>query len=336
MDVLYAINAKKELAALNAPRLGATPLSETNSTISIAELLDYVNQYFPDILPEDVLKHYGYDARPDGKLGEYALYSDRDTESLPNRSLLANAFESVAQNDIEKQKIQEYKGKIDRIQAEEQKLAELNGKIKELSFAKGTKDTKAITDLQIEKKQTENRILWVYKKNHQKQASPGVKFSNALLSGDYSKNLSQFRQIVKNEFAGTIFEKSGLPKFSMREPVEYTKDNDERLKIVNSMEGLKFSDRDTESLPNRSLLVDALEIAAQNQIKELSFANGKRDKAKIQSLRDEAAKTANRINTYDRELLRMEASKPIQNVLEREKKAAYKRAEQAFRGYENP
>lgn len=81
MDVLYAINAKKESAALNAPRLGATPLSETNSfTISIAELLDYVNQYFPEILPDDVLKHYGHAARPDGKLGKSVLYQDRSND----------------------------------------------------------------------------------------------------------------------------------------------------------------------------------------------------------------------------------------------------------------
>ena len=96
MDVLYAINAKKstaalnaplvstpnyrteELAALNAPRLTAKPLSVTNSTISIAELLDYVNKYFPDVLPESVLRHYQHDRRPEGELGENALYSERD------------------------------------------------------------------------------------------------------------------------------------------------------------------------------------------------------------------------------------------------------------------
>ena len=86
------------------------------------------------------------------------LYSDRDTDSVSNRSLLANAFEGVAQNDSEKQKIQEYKGKIERINAEEQKLSELNEQIKELSFAKGPKDTKKIRDLQFEAKQTANRI----------------------------------------------------------------------------------------------------------------------------------------------------------------------------------
>lgn len=158
MDVLYAINAKKELAALYAPRSAAKPLSVTSSTISIAELLDHVNQYFPDILPEDVLKHYGYDARPEGDFGENVLYSDRDSDSSSNRSLLANAFEGVTQNDIERQKIQEYKEKISLINAEERKLQKLNEQIKDLSFSKGPKDTKAIRDLQFEAKQTANRI----------------------------------------------------------------------------------------------------------------------------------------------------------------------------------
>lgn len=86
------------------------------------------------------------------------LYQDRTDDSVSNRSLLANAFEGVAQNDIERQKIQEYKGKISLINSEEQKLSELNEKIKELSFSNGPKDTKAIRDLQFEARQTANRI----------------------------------------------------------------------------------------------------------------------------------------------------------------------------------
>ena len=82
IDVLYAVNAKKESAALNAPRFTAKPLSVTDSLISIAQLLDFVNSHFPDILPESVLRHYGYDTRPKGKIGESALYSSRDTAYL--------------------------------------------------------------------------------------------------------------------------------------------------------------------------------------------------------------------------------------------------------------
>lgn len=47
----------------------------TVSTISISDLLDLVNKYSPDILPEDVLRHYGHTARPEGELGKSALYS---------------------------------------------------------------------------------------------------------------------------------------------------------------------------------------------------------------------------------------------------------------------
>ena len=85
-------------------------------------------------------------------------FSDRLDESVSNRALLANAFEGVAQNDIERSKIQEYKGKIDLINSEERKLQELNGQIKELSFANGPKDTKKIRSLQLEARQTANRI----------------------------------------------------------------------------------------------------------------------------------------------------------------------------------
>lgn len=85
-------------------------------------------------------------------------YQDRPGESVSNRSLLANAFEGVAQNDIERQKIQEYKGKVAMLDAEEKKLHELNAQIKELSFAKGKRDTKRIKELQFDATQTANRI----------------------------------------------------------------------------------------------------------------------------------------------------------------------------------
>ena len=108
MDVLYAVNAKKEPAATKSPRLTAKPLSVTGSTISISDLLDLVNQHFPDILPEEVLKHYGYDSRPAGDLGEDALYKLPVGEDTSPRALLANAFEGVVRNDIEKRNLEKY------------------------------------------------------------------------------------------------------------------------------------------------------------------------------------------------------------------------------------
>lgn len=149
MDVLYAINAKKEPAALLPLSAEKTALG-TDSKISIAKLLDYVNQYFPDILPEDILKHYGYDSRPAGELGERALYSDASSEPVSNRSLLANAMESLAETELEKKKLTEYKAKIDQINAEEQKLSEVRAQIKELSFAKGSRDKEKLRALRDE------------------------------------------------------------------------------------------------------------------------------------------------------------------------------------------
>lgn len=76
IDVLYAVNAKKEVAALDEPEfrpINGTAL--TTSTISISNLLDYVNNYFPDILPESVLKHYDYSSRPEENVGKSALFS---------------------------------------------------------------------------------------------------------------------------------------------------------------------------------------------------------------------------------------------------------------------
>ena len=82
MDVLYSVNTKKESAALNAPRLTVNPLSVTDSKISIAQLLDLARDNFPDVLPESVLRHYGFDRRPDGVLGEDVLFSLKDSDYM--------------------------------------------------------------------------------------------------------------------------------------------------------------------------------------------------------------------------------------------------------------
>lgn len=59
VDVLCAINAKKEPAATKPPVIAAElPLHITGSKITIADLLDLVKEHLPDILPESVLRHY--------------------------------------------------------------------------------------------------------------------------------------------------------------------------------------------------------------------------------------------------------------------------------------
>ena len=122
----------------------------------------------------------------------------------------------------------------------------------------------------------------------------------------------------------------------------------------------KFSVRNPDATDNRTLLSNALASAAQNaiekkyieqyqekidtvnaeqekladlkaKIKELSFAPGKRNTEQIRNLQDQAIKTANRINIYDKQLLRLEAMKPLKDVVERERILAGKKAEQVGR-----
>ena len=86
IDVLYSVNAKKEEAVLNAPPPTNNSLRITSSSkISIAELLEFVNRFYPDILPKPVYEHFGHTERPKGKLGESALYSERDPELAEHR-----------------------------------------------------------------------------------------------------------------------------------------------------------------------------------------------------------------------------------------------------------
>ena len=122
----------------------------------------------------------------------------------------------------------------------------------------------------------------------------------------------------------------------------------------------KYSDRDDSSLDTRTLLSNALATTAQNEIeskyitqyqekiatinaeqkrlaelrariKELSFAKGTMDAEQIRKLQEEATKIANRISTYDKQLLKLEATKPLRQVLDREKAKAKKKAEKEGR-----
>ena len=161
VDVLYSANAKTEPAGSLSPRV-STP--STDSKISISDLLDYVNRYFSDILPEDVLRHYGHVSRPDGKLGESALFSDRDPDALTPRNLLANALEESAVHEVEKKKLAEYKANIEKLYANEQELYEVRKEIKELSFAPGKRDTAKLKALQEKAVILSNSVTFYDKK----------------------------------------------------------------------------------------------------------------------------------------------------------------------------
>ena len=144
------------------------------------------------------------------------LYSERDTDSVSPRSLLAGAFEGVAKDDIERRKIEEYRQNVEQLNEQERKLTEIREKLRDL---------------------------------------------NGQLAGVYAK--------------------------------------------------IRETKSDTAEM--RDLVAEKLRL-----------------KEDIRKLRDKATKTANRISNYDKILLRLEASKPLMAVLNREKSKAYSRASQKW------
>ena len=84
--------------------------------------------------------------------------SDRDPDGVSNRSILANALESAAQNDIELKALTAYKKNIEMLDNEEKRLNEINNNLKKLYFAEGEKDMDKIKELRAEKIKTANRI----------------------------------------------------------------------------------------------------------------------------------------------------------------------------------
>lgn len=154
-NVLYSVNAKKEPAALlPAVRLSSTLLTDSN--ISIADLLKYVNQYFPDVLPEDVLKHFGHDRRPEGKLGESALFQERDF--MPDdRELLLAAAEN-GQGGPGLQALQEYRKKAGKLEEHQRRLQRRQEALENAEGEEKDKLTAAIQKTQKSIQNAENAL----------------------------------------------------------------------------------------------------------------------------------------------------------------------------------
>ena len=162
--------------------------------------------------------------------------------------------------------------------------------------------------------------------------------------------------------ATDIVLKDGGTQMKSADPVTYDDEGNviplsKRFDETNN--DIRYSSRDTESVSNRELLAGALESVTEHeverkklqeykakistmeeleaklndinaQIRELSFSKGPKDKAKLSALKDEKIKTQNRINNYDKQLLRLESTAALQAVVERERKAAFEKAKAKY------
>ena len=178
--------------------------------------------------------------------------------------------------------------------------------------------------------ETKNTRDIVRRAYHSKWNYDGVIFRNVVDSGDGSK--------IKADDLYVAFNSNQIKSTANTEP---TPDPD-----------IRYQERDP-SASNRGILANALESAAQNDIerkkleeykKKISlieaeesrlaeiqrklFTKGEVDPTERKALQFEAKQIANRINTYDRQLLTLESTAALKGVLNREKALAAKRQKQ--------
>ena len=99
------------------------------------------------------IRNYFNGGRQSELMQFHTMYQERDP-STSNRSILAKALSSAAQNDIERNKLAQYKEKISLIEAEEQRLSEIQKQL----FTKDAVEPAKRKELQFEAKQISNRI----------------------------------------------------------------------------------------------------------------------------------------------------------------------------------
>jgi len=107
-----------------------------------------------------------------------------------------------------------------------------------------------------------------------------------------------------------------------------------RALLAQALEGVTANMEDYQAVEEYRRIVPLLDAEEAKlsrlnaQIREITFGKGSKDREKLAALRLEAKQTQNRIDIYDKQLLKLEATAPLQKVLEREKAKAYRRAEQ--------
>lgn len=147
--------------------------------------------------------------------------------------------------------------------------------------------------------------------------TPGVQFSDNILASEHNTTVAQESQDVK--------------KFSERDP---DGGYSNRTLLANALETTAQHEVEKAKLAEYKSKISLISEEQKKlsdlraQIKDLSFTKGPRDTKRIKDLQFEANQIANRINTYDRQLLNLESTQALKNVLQREKEKARKRAEQ--------
>ena len=196
-------------------------------------------------------------------------FSDRNKVSLGSRSLLANALETVAQNDAERELIAKYKTEIDELNKLQKRMSEISSELYDLSFAKGPKDTRRINELRAESTKVANRINIRDKR---------------LLNMEATKAL---KGVVERERAKA--KKSTAQQY--REMIKEQRDSRRMTEVRTKIKKLHNKLIDTINHPTESKYVPAgLYRSMANVLEALDITSGKDNKAQraLESKREDA------------------------------------------------
>lgn len=179
-------------------------------------------------------------------------------------------------------------------------------------------------------------------------------------------DLQEFLEENGYDYDGLILDEGGVGGYGEEvksRGLSYVTFSSEQVKNIDnkaptSDPDIHYSDRNPDGgFSNRYLLANALESAAKTaedkkklaeykaklvklsevqqrlqavnaKIKEISFSKGKKDKVKLAELQKTSKELNDLINRYDKKLFSLESTESLKQVLEREKKAAYKKAAQ--------
>lgn len=137
-------------------------------------------------------------SNPDLRYSREIRPSDVD---LSPRAVLADALEAVAQNEAEAENLRKYKAELAKIEKIEEELRQQKAEIKEMSFAKGTRDQAykdKLSKLRLEAQQNQNRIDILDKRLLRLEAAKPLK---DLLERERAKvrkrDLEKYRALMK-------------------------------------------------------------------------------------------------------------------------------------------
>ena len=140
------------------------------------------------------------------------------------------------------------------------------------------------------------------------------------VKGDVAEEISEklLNIISESSYFKRGFEESFSARSILANALESTaKTESERIKLQAYKIKIGLIEAEQERLASISA-----------KIKKLSFATGKRDVETINRLKIQAKKITARISKFDNELLALEATRPLKDLLEREKRKVYKKEKQ--------